>query len=192
MNDQKIKLYSFLEMHNTSLNLNELKTKIDVFFNYIDKFNINYSNNNQLNTKNFSNYDNILKIAKLPKKKVYFNDFFMMLYLYSNSYLSSYTIGNWNIFSLSKVITDFCYLLTIEPNIEWLCLGIQPFGIGHYNSLRMNINNGKLFIQRDGGNNYNEIEENWQQYKNQDLSSIDYIDYPFLIYLLSSKIYDSH
>ena len=192
MNDQKIKLYSFLEMHNTSLNLNELKTKIDVFFNYIDKFNINYSNNNLLNTKNFSNYDNILKIAKLPKKKVYFNDFFMMLYLYSNSYLSSYTIGNWNIFSLSKVITDFCYLLTIEPNIEWLCLGIQPFGIGHYNSLRMNINNGKLFIQRDGGNNYSEIEENWQQYKNQDLSSIDYIDYPFLIYLLSSKIYDSH
>ncbi len=54
----------------------------------------------------------------------------------------------------------------------------------------MNINNGKLFIQRDGGSNDKEKEENWNQYKNQDLSTVDYIDYPILIYLLSSKIYD--
>ena len=54
----------------------------------------------------------------------------------------------------------------------------------------MNINNGKLFIQRDGGNNHNEIEENWQQYKNQDLLAVDYIDYQNLQYFLSSKIYD--
>jgi len=56
----------------------------------------------------------------------------------------------------------------------------------------MNINNGKLFIQRDGGSNNKEKKEYWQKYKNQDLLSIDYIDQQFLIYLLSYKIYDSH
>ena len=55
-----------------------------------------------------------------------------------------------------------------------------------------NINNGKLFIQRDGGNNYKEIEENWEQYKNQNLLSVDYIDYHNILNFLSSKIYDSH
>ena len=116
----------------------------------------------------------------------------MMLYLYSNSYLSAYSIGKWIIFSLSQVISHFNYLLTKHSSIEWLVLGHHAFGIGHYYSLRMNINNGKLFIQRDGGNNNNEIEENWQQYKNQDLLSVDYIDFQNLLYLLSSKIYDSH
>ena len=116
----------------------------------------------------------------------------MMLYIYSNSYLSAYSIGKWTIFSLSQVISHFNYLLSLDPNIEWCCLGCHPSGIGHYYSLRMNINNGKLFIQRDGGSNNNEKKENWQQYKNQDLLSVDYIDYQNLLYFLSSKIYDSH
>jgi len=207
MSDSKMKLYSFLEMNNPSQNYQELEEKINIFLKNIDKIKItkenqifqtlDHSSFNQpetieINMKDFSNYDKILEIVKLSKKKIHFNDFFMMLYIYYNSYLSAYTIDKFTIFSLSQVITHFNYLLTKNPNIEWLCLGIEPFGIGHYNSLRMNINNGKLFIQRDGGNNYNEIEENWQQYKNQDLTLIDYIDYPFLIYLLSSKIYDSH
>lgn len=207
MSNKKIKLYAFLENNNPSQNYQELEIKINIFFKNINNFKITEEKQNfqtldhssftqpetsEIKISNFSNYDKILKIANLPKKKIHFNDYFMMLYLYSNSYLSSYKIGNWIIFSLSKVITDFSSLLTIENNIEWLCLGFQPFGISHYKSLRMNINNGKLFIQRDGGNNNNEIEENWQQYKNQDLLSIDYIDFPNLIYLLSSKIYDSH
>ena len=202
-----MKLYSFLENNNPSQNNQELELKINIFLKNIDKIKItkenqifqtfNRSSFNQPETveiknNNYSNYEKILEILKLSKKKIHFNDFFMMLYIYSNSYLSAYTIDKFTIFSLSQVITHFNYLLTKNQNIEWLCLGIQPFGIGHYNSLRMNINNGKLFIQRDGGNNYSEIEENWQQYKNQDLSSIDYIDYSFLIYLLSSKIYDSN
>jgi hypothetical protein len=198
MNHQKIKLYIFLENNYPSQNFNECKIKIDIFFNNIDKFKIlDHSSFTQPKTteikiQNFSNYNKILEISKLSKKKIFFNVYFMMLYLYSNSYLSTYYINNWTIFSLSEVINHFNFLLSKDSTIEWLCLGIYKFGIGHYYSLRMNINNGNLFIQRDGGNNYNEIEENWQQYKNQDLLSIDYIDFPFLIYLLSSKIYDSN
>ncbi len=200
MSDPKMKLYTFLENNNPSQNFNELKIKVDIFFNHIDKFKYKILDNDpsiqpettEIKIQNFSNYNKILEIPKLSKKNIHFNDYFMMLYLYSNTYLSTYTIGNWTIFPLSQVINQFNYLLTRDKNIEWLCLGIKPFGISHYHSLRMNINNGKLFIQRDGGNNHNEIEENWQQYKNQDLLSIDYIDFQVLINLLSSKIYDSH
>ena len=200
MSDQKIKLYTFLENNNPSQNHHDLEIKIDIFFKYIDKFKyktLDHSSFTQPETtkikiQNISNYNKILEIPKLSKKQIYFNDYFMMLYLYFNSYLSAFSFGKWTIFSLSQVISHFNYLLTKDSSIEWLCLGIYSFGIGHYYSLRMNINNGKLFIQRDGGNNHDEIEENWQQYKNQDLLTVDYIDYQNLQYFLSSKIYDSH
>jgi hypothetical protein len=207
MTDPNMKLYTFIENNNPSQNFSELKIKINIFFKDIDKFKITdkiyvfqildqssfiLPETTKIKIQNFSNYDKILEIPKLSKKNIHFNDYFMMLYLYSNSYLSAYSIGKWTIFSLSQVISHFNYLLSLDPNIEWCCIGCHPSGIGHYYSLRMNINNGKLFIQRDGGNNHNEIEENWQQYKKQDLLSVDYIDFPVLIYFLSSKIYDSY
>jgi len=205
MSDLKIKLYEFLENNNKSQNFYDLEIKINIFFKDIDKFKITdekyvfqtldqssfiLPETKEIRIQNLSNYSKILEIAKLSKKKIHFNDYFMMLYLYSNSYLSAYSIGKWTIFSISQVISHFDYLLSIEPNIEWCCLGHHQFGIGHYYSLRMNIKNGKLFIQRDGGSNNTEKLEYWEQYKNQDLLSVDYIDYPILIYFLSSKIYE--
>lgn len=207
MTDPKFKLYQFLENNNLSQHFSDLEIKIKIFFRDIDNFSItdekyiyqtlDYSSfilpeTKKMKLQELSNYDNILAISKIPIKKIHFNDYFMMLYLYSNSYLSAYSFNKWTFFSLSQVINHFNYLLSKEPNIEWLCLGYHPIGIGHYYSLRMNINNGKLFIQRDGGSNDKEKEENWLQYKNQDLLTVDYIDYPILIYLLSSKIYDSN
>ena len=207
MSNQKIKLYTFLENNNPSQNHHDLEIKINIFFKDIDKFKITdeiyvfqtldkssfiLPETKEIRVQDFSNYDKILEIPKLSKKQIHFNDYFMMLYLYSNTYLSAFSFEKWTLFSLSQVISHFNYLLSLDPNIEWCCLGYHPSGIGHYYSLRMNINNGKLFIQHDGGSNRKEIEENWQQYKNQDLLSVDYIDYQNLLYLLSSKIYDSH
>jgi len=207
MSDQKIKLYTFLENNNPSQNHHNLDIKINIFFKDINKFKITNDlyvfqsldkssfilpETKEIEVQNFSNYDKILEIPKLSKKKIHFNDYFMMLYLYSNTYLSAFSFGKFTLFSLSQVISHFNYLLSLEPNIEWCCLGYHPSGIGHYYSLRMNITNGKLFIQHDGGSNHKEIEENWQQYKNQDLLSVDYIDYQNLQYFLSSKIYDSY
>ena len=207
MNNPKLMLYQFLENNNPSQSFSELEIKINIFFKDIDKFKItdkkyifqtldHYSfilpETKEIKMQNLSNYNKILEIAKLSTKKIHFNDFFMMLYLYSNSYLSAYSINKWTIFSLSQVIIHFNYLSSLEPNIEWLALGYHPLGIGHYYSLRMNIKNGKLFIQRDGGSNQKEKEEYWEKYKNQDLLSVDYIDYQILLYFLSSKIYDSH
>ena len=207
MSNQKMKLYEFLENNNLSQNHQDLEIKIDIFFKNIDKFKITdeiyvfqtlnqssliFPETKEIGIQNFSNYDKILEIPKLSKKQIHFNDYFMMLYLYSNTYLSAFSFGKWSLFSLSQVISHFNYLLSLDSNIEWCCLGCHPSGIGHYYSLRMNINNGKLFIQRDGGSNNNEKKENWQQYKNQELLSVDYIDYQNLQYFLSSKIYDSY
>jgi hypothetical protein len=207
MSDQKIKLYEFLENNNPSQNHKELEIKINIFFKDIDKFKITdeiyvfqildqssfiLPETKEIGIQNFSNYDKIIEIQKLSKKKIHFNDYFMMLYLYSNTYLSAFSFGKWSFFSISQVISHFNYLISLEPNIEWCCLGYHPSGIGHYYSLRMNIKNGKLFIQRDGGSNHKEKEEYWEKYKNQDLLSVDYIDYQILIFFLSSKIYDSH
>ena len=207
MSDQKMILYKFLENNNPSQNFSDLEIKINIFFKDIDKFKITdeiyvfqtldkssfiIPETKEIGVQNFSNYDKILEIPKLSKKQIHFNDYFMMLYLYSNTYLSAFSFGKWTLFSLSQVISNFNYLLSLDPNIEWCCLGYHPSGIGHYYSLRMNINNGKLFIQRDGGSNYKEKEEYWEKYKNQDLLSVDYIDYQILLFFLSSKIYDSH
>ena len=207
MSDQKIKLYDFLENNNSSKNHQDLEIKINIFFKDINKFKITdekyvfqtldqsffiLPETKEIKMQNLSNYNKILEISKLSTKKIHFNDYFMMLYIYSNSYLSAYSLYKWTIFSLSQVINHFNYLSSLEPNIEWLSLGYHPSGIGHYYSLRMNINNGKLFIQRDGGSNQKEKEEYWEKYKNQDLLSIDYIDYQILLYFLSSKIYDSY
>jgi hypothetical protein len=207
MSDQKIKLYEFLENNNPSQNHQDLNIKINIFLKDIDKFKITdekyvfqtldqssfiLPETKEIGIQKLSNYSKILEITKLSKKKIHFNEYFMMLYLYSNTYLSAFSIGKWTIFSLSQVVSHFNHLLSMEPNIEWCCLGHQQSGIGHYYSLRMNINNGKLFIQRDGGSNHTEKLEYWEQYKNQDLLSVDYIDYLNLVYFLSSKIYDSH
>jgi hypothetical protein len=207
MYNLKKKLYEFLENNNPTENFSELEIKINIFLKDIDKFKITdkkyvfqsldhssfiLPETKEIKMQELSNHNKILEITKLSKKKIHFNDFFMMLYLYSNSYLSAYSIGKWTIFSLSQVINHFNHLLSLDRNIEWLCIGYHSFGIGHYYSLRMNINNGKLFIQRDGGSNNKEKEEYWEKYKNQDLLLVDYIDYQIIQYFLSSKIYDSY
>jgi hypothetical protein len=205
MNQNKMKLFEFLENNNPSQHLSELEIKINIFLKNIGKFKITdekyifqkldqsffiLPETKEIENKSTTNYDQIIKITQLSKKKIYFNDYFMMLYIYSNSYLSAYSFGKWIIFSLSQVINYFNYLSSLEPNIEWLCLGYYSIGISHYYSLRMNIKNGKLFIQRDGGCNIKEKEEYWEKYKNQNLLLIDYIDFTNFTYLLSSKIYD--
>jgi hypothetical protein len=126
MNDPKIKLYTFLENNNPSQNHDNLKIKINIFFKDINKFKITKENQiyqtliqssftqpetSEIRIQNFSNYDKILEIPKLSKKQIHFNEYFMMLYLYSNSYLSAFSFEKWTIFSLSQVVSHFNYLL---------------------------------------------------------------------------------
>jgi len=194
----KTKLYNFLENSDSSLSHDDIDIKVNIFFKNVhlftitnDKYIFSQLNNpffiipetNEIKSGDFKNYSNILDVLKLSKVPIIFNQYFMMLYLYSDSYLRAYSIGDWTIFSLSQVIDNFNSMHCMEPNIEWLCLGNKYMGLGHYCSLRMNIKNGKLFMQNDGGSNDWERIEYWETYKNQDLSLVDYIDYQIFIYL---------
>ena len=84
MSDQKIKLYEFLENNNPSQNHQDLNVKINVFFKDIDKLKITdeiyvfqildqssfiLPETREIEIQNFSNYDKILEIPKLSKKK---------------------------------------------------------------------------------------------------------------------------
>ena len=117
-----MKLYEFLENNNKSKNHHDLEIKINIFFRDIDNFKITdekyvfqtldqssfiLPETNEIRIEKLSNYDKIIEITKLSKKKIHFNDYFMMLYIYSNSYLSAFSIGKWTILSLSQVISHF-------------------------------------------------------------------------------------
>jgi hypothetical protein len=60
-------------------------------------------------------------------------------------------------------------------------------GLGYYQALRMNINNGKLFIQMDGGSNDWDRMSYWEQYKNQQINDSNYTEFTELINLLISN-----
>jgi hypothetical protein len=50
-------------------------------------------------------------------------------------------------------------------------------GLGHIEVLRMDIENGDLFIQPDGGSNGYERFDYWEQYKTQKIKKEQTIDF---------------
>jgi hypothetical protein len=84
MTDPNMKLYAFIEKNNPSQNHRDLNIKINIFFKDIDKFKITdeiyvfqildqssfiLPETKEIGIQNFSNYDKILEIPKLSKKK---------------------------------------------------------------------------------------------------------------------------
>jgi len=131
-------------------------------------------------------YKEIDHVLNLSKKSITFNPYIMMLYIATCHSKRAYTIGNWTIFSLDQIVNDFNKLVDIHSDIKWCNIGHKYLGMGHYSALRMNIDNGKLFIQNDGGSNGYEREDNWNNYKDQELNRDDYIDFNNLIKKLMS------
>jgi hypothetical protein len=132
-------------------------------------------------------YDKIHNtLNKINKNKV-FNPYFIMLYLTINSDTKACSIGNWTLFSINQVIYDLNILISEEPAINWCTLGHKYMGLGYYQALRMNINNGKLFIQMDGGSNDWDRMSYWEQYKNQQINDSNYTEFTELINLLISN-----
>ena len=132
------------------------------------------------NTDGYSEIDSLLASYK-GCKPIVFNPYFMMLYISVNKTNRAFTYGVWTIFSLQQIIYDFNTVCTEEPDIKWLTLGHAYMGLGYYNALRMDITNGRLFIQTDGGsNNYDRIAY-WDTYKNQQLIESDYLTFEQVI-----------
>lgn len=126
----------------------------------------------------YKEFDTILETSK---KEIVFNPYIMMLYISSCSSNKAFTIGNWTIFSLQQIVVDFNKLVDMESDIKWCDIGHKYLGLGYYSALRMDITNGKLFIQTDGGSNGYDCMYHWDSYKNQELRKGDYIEYNDLI-----------
>jgi len=132
-------------------------------------------------------YDKIHNTLNKINKNIVFNPYFIMLYLTINSDTKACSIGNWTLFSINQVIDDLNILILEEPAINWCTLGHKYMGLGYYQALRMNINNGKLFIQMDGGSNDWDRMSYWEQYKNQQINDSNYTEFTELINLLISN-----
>ena len=143
---------------------------------------------NEINNCDYNDimYDNISNAINKSNKSIVFNPYFIMLYLTVKSETKAFSIGNWTLFSLNQIIDDFNTLLLEEPEITWCTLGHKYMGLGYYKALRMDITNGKLFTQLDGGSNDWDRLAYWEQYKNQKIKESDFIEYSNLITLLIS------
>jgi hypothetical protein len=128
-----------------------------------------------------TDYKELDSIIATSKKSIVFNPYIMMLYIATCKSNRAYTIGNWTIFSLAQIVVDFNKLVDMESDIKWCDIGHKYLGLGYYAALRMDITNGKLFIQTDGGSNGYDREHYWNNYKNQELKKSDYIEFNDLI-----------
>ena len=90
---------------------------------------------------------------------------------------------------MRQLIDDFNRRYDEEPNItKWLTLGHSYMGLGHYKALRMDITNGRLFIQNDGGSNDYDRIAHWDAYKNQQLPESGYLTFESIPMINSLKI----
>ena len=110
-----------------------------------------------------------------------------MLYLIIRSDTKACSIGHWTLFSINQVIDDLNIVILEEPAITWCTLGHKYMGLGYYEALRMDINNGKLFTQMDGGSNDWDRIAYWEQYKNQQITDNNYTEFTEFIDLSISN-----
>jgi len=128
-----------------------------------------------------TNYGELDDVIAMSKKSIVFNPYIMMLYISTSKSNRAYTISNWTIFSLQQIVSDFNKLVDMESDIKWCDIGHKYLGLGYYSALRMDITNGRLFIQTDGGSNGYDCIHNWNRYKNQELQRDNYIEFNDLI-----------
>lgn len=138
------------------------------------------SNEDIVESRN-TDYKELDTVIATSKKVIVFNPYIMMLYISTCKSNRAYTIGNWTIFSLAQIVADFNKLVDMESDIKWCDIGHKYLGLGYYSALRMDITNGKLFIQTDGGSNGYDCEHHWNSYKNQELEKENYIEFHDLI-----------
>jgi hypothetical protein len=132
------------------------------------------------NTDEYAEIDKVIASYKGHEPLV-LNPYFMMLYISVNKTNRAFTNSGWTIFSLQQIIDDFNTLYEEEPDIKWLTLGHAYMGLGYYKALRMDITNGRLFIQTDGGSNDYDRIAYWDAYKNQQLTETDYLTFERVI-----------
>ena len=120
----------------------------------------------------YADFFNIVNVYN----KVHFNKALLLLYIYTGSVEKQITTNNgWTLFSLKQI-----YQRYVESggdggddgggggNSLWIDIGLVYRGLGHVLTLRMDIRNGELFMQPDGGSNGWDREAYYNKYIDQE------------------------
>jgi len=130
------------------------------------------------------NYDDFFDIFK-TYKDVNFNKALLLLYIYTGSVQKQIITQNgWTLFSIEQIFDRYKNDKDRYKNDKdiykndkdrykndkerlWIDIGIVYQGLGHVLTLRMDIRNGELFMQPDGGSNGYEREMYYNKYVEQ-------------------------
>ena len=108
-------------------------------------------------------YDDFFNIFN-EYKNVIFNKALLLLYIYTGSVQKQIITDNgWTLFSIEQIFDKY------KDNQDrlWIDIGLVYCGLGHVLTLRMDIRNGELFMQPDGGSNGYECEMYYNKYASQ-------------------------
>lgn len=109
------------------------------------------------------NYDDFFDIFN-TYKNVNFNKVLLLLYIYTGSIKKQIITENgWTLFSIEQIFDRY----KNDKDKLWIDIGIVYQGLGHVLTLRMDIRNGELFMQPDGGSNGYEREMYYHKYVEQ-------------------------
>lgn len=175
---------------------NDVYSIKDHFQISIIDYNFNALNNPQFLQPNSTTIDILKNIdleqfhslrSKLPSNIV-INPWIITLYVLAGNTTKSLNIGPFMIFSFSQFVDRIEQYLKRNPQITWTDLGHKYMGMGHVQVLRMDIENGELFIQSDGGSSELDREYYWNEYKNQKITSDQHISFLDFVQNLKTNI----
>ena len=124
----------------------------------------------------------ITLLHSLDKPRV-FNQWIMLTYILVGDPELGITIGDWTLYSFNQTIEYSKKLKDENSKITWTNLGHRYMGLGHIEVLRMDIENGDLFIQPDGGSNGYERLDYWNLYLHQKINKEQTIDFQNFVLL---------
>jgi hypothetical protein len=106
-------------------------------------------------------------------KNVNFNKALLLLYIYTGSVQKQIITENgWTLFSIEQIFDRY----KNDKDRLWIDIGLVYQGLGHVLTLRMDIRNGELFMQPDGGSNGYECDLYYNKYIEQVPNKSMYMD----------------
>jgi hypothetical protein len=161
----------------------------DEFVNYDECVNYDIAASGSVIKGRDSKYADFFNIINVYNK-VHFNRALLLLYIYTGSVEKQITTDNgWTLFSLKQIYQRYVDNINSDGakgtfsggggggggdsdgggngGSLWIDIGLVYRGLGHVLTLRMDIRNGELFMQPDGGSNGWEREEYYNKYINQ-------------------------
>jgi len=190
-----IKTYFGSKRHSERLILNKLKEISTIHLDLNDKYKISieehtfnpdtnpffYQPPTESLTPQTYMHSHFVSLYREIGYKPVINPWLMMFYVIIGNPLRAATIGQYEIYSFSQ----FCDKLREykKNGMTYVDVGHRSLGMGHVRVLRMDVENGGLFIQDDGGSNGYERMAYWEQYHNQKVAIDEHITWEKFVQL---------